>query len=122
MADDPAYRDERDELDRRLLHWLQDVGDFILESPRPTPYHIAAREEFRRAAGEWGEPSRSAPKLSTCPGTTALAGRRRRETTQSTANRAPHARATVDRCEGRGPDRELTKCRKRLMRRSWPGP
>ena len=51
VAEDSAYCDVRVALDRRLMEWLTDVGDFILEGPRPTTYHVAALEDFRRAAG-----------------------------------------------------------------------
>ena len=50
VAGDSAYYDVRVELDRRLMEWMADVNDYILEGPRPTPYHVAALEDFRQAA------------------------------------------------------------------------
>lgn len=54
VAGDPAYRDVRVDLNRRLMEWMTDVNDSLLKGPRPTHYHVAALEDFRKAAATSG--------------------------------------------------------------------
>lgn len=52
VAEDSRYQNVRVELERRLMDWLIKTDDFILKGPRPTLYHMAALEDFRRATSE----------------------------------------------------------------------
>jgi len=50
VADDPAYREVRKDLDAKLWSWLEEVNDPILRGPAPTPSYfeaIADYSEFR---------------------------------------------------------------------------
>ncbi|MCF7854308.1 MAG: sulfatase [Candidatus Pacebacteria bacterium] len=46
LADNPDYRDVRDELDAVLLRHMRTVNDPILRGPIPSPYYLRAKEKF----------------------------------------------------------------------------
>ncbi|MGD6747220.1 sulfatase family protein [Streptomyces sp. BH106] len=49
LADDPEYRDTLEELRGRLLHWMTDTADPLLNGPVPSPSYAYARELLTRA-------------------------------------------------------------------------
>jgi len=46
VAEDPSYKEIRDELSEKLWQWMEDVNDPSLEGPLPSPYYFEAIEEY----------------------------------------------------------------------------
>ncbi|MFO7955567.1 MAG: sulfatase [Candidatus Brocadiia bacterium] len=46
LADDPDYEDVKMELRRRLVDWMRETDDPLLDGPVPSPYYQQKMEEF----------------------------------------------------------------------------
>jgi len=47
VADDPAYAEARADLNRRLMQWMREVNDPLLDGPIRWPYYEAALADFQ---------------------------------------------------------------------------
>ena len=47
VADDPEYGDVKDDLKRRLVRWMQETQDPLLEGPVSSPYYLRALRELK---------------------------------------------------------------------------